>query len=213
MNVFILEQIANLFKTYKKIAYCGRIDDNLIKLVLDSTAFYIDLTKGQSSIFCDESASLGHKNYSAPFDLALQKYCIKAEILDCKIDGNNRILQLKCQKNMLYKMAEFTLQLEFTGKYTNAILLDSGGIILECLRKITNNSRIIKNGIALKPLPQQESTRIKRVDLPQDILAFLREKNRQNNALDLENAKNLAITNLNQKIKKLQKSTVNAKFF
>ena len=109
MNVFVLKEVSKLFKTYQNITHCGRVGDNLIKLVLDSNVFFVDLTKGQSGIFCDEGADFGIKTYNAPFDLALKKYCVKAQILDCDIDGNNRILRLKCQKNMQYKVLELSL--------------------------------------------------------------------------------------------------------
>lgn len=203
MNVFVLKEVAKLFKTYKNITHCGRVGDNLIKLVLDSNVFFVDLTKGKSAIFCDEGADFGIKTYNAPFDLALKKYCVKAQILDCDIDGNNRILRLKMQKNMQYKMLTTTLQLEFTGKYTNAILVDSKGVILEALRKITQNSRVIKNGIVLMSLPQQNSAKLKPFEIKGDIFSFLHNNKNEINTSNLTNAKSVAIENLSQKIKKL----------
>lgn len=201
MNVCVLEEIAKFFKSFHIINHCGRVSDNLIKLVLDSRIFYIDLSKGKSTIFCDDSVDFGLKTYNAPFDIALKKYCIKAEILDCNIDGNNRILRLKMRKNLQYKMLESTLQLEFTGKYTNAIILDNDCVILESLRKITQNSRIVKNGIVLASLPQQKS--VKKVALECDILSFLYQNKNDENIRNLIQAKNSALQNISQKIKKL----------
>ena len=203
MNIFVLKAVAKLFSGFQNINYCGRVGDNLIKLVLDSKVFFVDLTKGQSRIFCDASADFGIKSYNAPFDLALKKYCIKAQIMDCQTDGNNRILRLKCQKNMQYKMLQSTLQLEFTGKYTNAILVDSNEIILEALRKIAQNSRVIKNGMTLIPLPQQDSAKIKPFNIECDIMDFLAHNKGDENTSNLTNAKKVAIQNLEQKIKKL----------
>lgn len=203
MNIFVLKEVARLFSGFQNIKYCGRVGDNLIKLVLDSKVFFVDLTKGQSRIFCDEGADFGIKTYNAPFDLALKKYCIKAQIIDCQTDGNNRILRLKCQKNMQYKMLETTLQLEFTGKYTNAILVDCNEVILEALRKIAQNSRVIKNGIILTPLPQQDSAKIKPFKMKCDIMEFLANNKGDENTSNLTNAKSVAIQNLEQKIKKL----------
>ena len=203
MNIFVLKEVAKLFSGFQNINYCGRVGDNLIKLVLDSKVFFVDLTKGQSRIFCDESADFGIKTYNAPFDLALKKYCIKAQILDCQTDGNNRILRLKCQKNMQYKMLQSTLIFEFTGKYTNAILVDSNEVILEALRKIAQNSRAIKNGIALSPLPQQDSAKLKPFKMECDIMEFLANNKGDKNTSNLTNAKKSAIENLEQKIKKL----------
>ena len=45
MNLYILSEIAKLFKTYKKINYIGRIDDNLIKLNLDNDIFFYQCRK------------------------------------------------------------------------------------------------------------------------------------------------------------------------
>ena len=203
MNVFVLKEVAKLFKTYQNITHCGRVGDNLIKLVLDSNVFFVDLTKGQSGIFCDKGADFGIKTYNAPFDLALKKYCVKAQILDCDIDGNNRILRLKIQKNMQYKTLESALQFEFTGKYTNAILVDSKSVILEALRKIAQNSRVVKNGIALMPLPQQNSAKLKPFKMECDILEFLHNNKSDKNTSNLNNVKSVAIESLRQKIQKL----------
>lgn len=201
MNVYVLAEIAKLFSGFRIVNHCGRVGDNLIKLVLDSSIFYVDLSKSKSTIFCDDSVDFGLKTYNAPFDIALKKYCIKAEILDCNIDGNNRILRLKMRKNLQYKVLDSTLQLEFTGKYTNAIILDSDCIILESLRKITQNSRIVKNGIVLAPLPQQKQ--VKPFELNSDILTFLRTNKSEENTRNLTNIKNSALQNLTHKIKKL----------
>ena len=173
MNLYILKQVAELFKSYKKVSYIGRIDDNLIKLHLDDQIFFVNLEKSKSSIFCFDDMLVGSKEYKAPFDFALQKYCLKANIVDCSIDGNNRILLLKLHKKLDYKEIYCTLQLEFTGKYTNAIIVDSNDVILESMRKISQNSRIIKNGIKLVKLPQQEDFIIKKIDYDGDIISYL----------------------------------------
>ncbi len=173
MNLYILKQVVELFKSYKKISYIGRIDDNLIKLQLDSDLFFISLEKSKSCIFCCNSMFVSSKEYKAPFDFALQKYCLKANIVDCDIDGNNRIMLLKLYKKLDYKEIYCILHLEFTGKYTNAIIVDSNDIILESMRKVSQNSRIIKNGIKLVRLPQQENFIIKKIDYGNDIISYL----------------------------------------
>ncbi|RAX54908.1 hypothetical protein CCY99_01835 [Helicobacter sp. 16-1353] len=203
MNLFILQEIANLFKTFDKITYIGRLDDNLIKLNLDSQTFYINLEKSKSMIFCTNEAILSVKKYKAPFDFALQKYCLKANILDCNIDGNNRILRLFLHKKLDYKELNCILQLEFTGKYTNAIILDSNFIILESLRKISQNTRIVKPGIALSPLNQQVNFKIREVDFGGDILQFLYTSYANLIKLNLDSLKQQTITLLESKKQKL----------
>ena len=204
MNLYILKQVALLFKTYKKVNYIGRIDDNLIKLCLDDKIFFINLEKSKSSIFCCDDRFIGSKNYKAPFDFALQKYCLKANIIDCNIDGNNRILRLVLHKKLDYKEIVCTLELEFTGKYTNAIILDSNDIILESLRKISKNSRIIKNGIKLSLLPQQENFTIKEIDFGGDLLKYLYLSYKKILNKNLESYKTCAILSLENKRDKLK---------
>lgn len=199
MNIAVLEQIAAFFSHFKIIQYCGRVSDNVIKITLDSANFYVDLSKGKSRIFCAHSAESTIKTYNAPFDLALKKYFIKAELMSCSVDGNNRILRLKCRKAAQYKVFEAVLQLEFTGKYTNAIILDNDFVVLEALRKVIQNTRIVKNGVPLSPLPQQKS--VVKTPFCGDILDFLYQN--KNTEKCLENAKNIATQNLTQKIKKL----------
>ncbi|RDU64153.1 NFACT family protein [Helicobacter sp. MIT 14-3879] len=203
MNLFVLQEVANLFKTYKKISHILRINDNLIKLILDKQIFYIDLNKGKSNIFCNDSYNFATKFYKAPFDFALQKYCFKADIIDCNIDGNNRILRLYLTKSLQYKVLNVILILEFTGKYTNAIIVDSNFIILESLRKITQNSRIIKNGIKLSPLPQQ-NYKPKEIKLESNILDFLYISHKLKLEQNLKETKIIAIDSINLKIQKLQ---------
>lgn len=203
MNLYILKQVAHLFKSYKKVNYIGRIDDNLIKLCLDNKTFFVNLEKSKSSIFCFDDGFVGSKNYKAPFDFALQKYCLKANIVDCDIDGNNRILLLKLHKKLDYKEIFCILQLEFTGKYTNAIILDFNNIILESLRKISCNTRIIKNGIKLSALPQQENFTIKEIDFGGDILKYLYSSYKKILDENLQSYKISTISSLQNKRDKL----------
>lgn len=203
MNLYILKQVSYLFKSHKKVNYIGRIDDNLIKLCLDNQIFFISLEKSKSIIFCFDDGFVGSKNYKAPFDFALQKYCLKANILDCNIDGNNRILLLKLHKRLDYKEIFCTLQLEFTGKYTNAIILDSNDIILESLRKVSQNIRIVKNGIKLAQLPQQENFTTKEIDFGGDILKYLYSSYKKILNENLESHKIHTISSLKSKRDKL----------
>lgn len=203
MNLSILKEITNFFKKFEKISYIGRLDDNLIKLTLDYQTFYINLEKSKSMIFCTDEAIVATKKYKAPFDFALQKYCLKASILDCNIDGNNRILRLFLHKKLDYKELDCILQLEFTGKYTNAIILDSTFVVLESLRKITQNSRIVKPGSSLSPLSQQINFKIKEIDFGGDILQFLYTSYKNLININLDSLKQNTIALLEAKKQKL----------
>ena len=203
MNLFILKEVSVLFKKYKKISFIGRIDDNLIQMRLDNQNFYINLEKSKSNIFCDDDYVLPMKKYKAPFDLILQKYALRANVLDCEIDGNNRILKISLRKKLEYKILDSNLHLEFTGRYTNAILVDSKNIILESLRKISQNIRIIKPGKYLANLPQQNNFTHKKIDYCGDILDFLYLENKKSKEVSLLKLKDSNINLLTNKKNKL----------
>ncbi len=202
MNLYALKEVANKFAGFHKIHYIARFDDNLFKLILDNQIFYINLEKSKSSIFCTDDEIIARKQYTAPFDFALQKYCLKAEIIDCNIDGNNRILRLYTRKKLEYKILDCVLQLEFTGKYTNAIIMDLESVVLESLRKITQNSREIKIGFPLSPLPQQEFTP-KYIEIG-DIYEYLYNNYKNYTAQHISLAKQTALDSLYRKKNKLE---------
>ena len=139
-----------------KLRTIRRIADNTFKLDIDGTLFFADLTRGKSTIFTTNTPLIAPKIYQAPFDKSLQKYCFNAVILSATIDGYNRILRLHLQTQNTYKTLNIVLQMEFTGRNTNLILLDSKGIVLDALRHITQEQSFREVRIAkpLLPLPQ-----------------------------------------------------------
>ena len=96
MNLSCLKAFADFLNQNapQKINAIKRIGDNLLKFEIHNQCFYFDLTKGRSLIFIADDSLIPHKNYQAPFDKSLQKYCLKAMLKEAKIDGFNRILQL-----------------------------------------------------------------------------------------------------------------------
>lgn len=139
MNLSTLQKFANYFNQTPpcKLRSIYRIADNLFKIDINGDLFFIDLSKGKSTIFISKDALVSSKVYQSPFDKSLQKYCFNALIIQAKVDGNNRILQLVLQIKNSYKTSQVTLQAEFTGRNTNLILLDSNKIVLDALRHIT----------------------------------------------------------------------------
>ncbi|WP_299549192.1 NFACT family protein [uncultured Helicobacter sp.] len=158
MNLNTLQKFADyLTKTPPlKLRLIRRIGDNLFKLDIDGSLFFIDLTRQKSTIFITDESLIAPKIYQAPFDKSLEKHCFNARILKAKLDGNNRILQIFLQTQNSYKTLQTTLQIEFTGRNTNLILLDSNNIILDALRHITKEQsfREVRIQKQLLPLPQ-----------------------------------------------------------
>lgn len=116
--------------------------------------FYIDLSRGESSAYIAPSPLIATKKYSAPFDIVLSRLN-GAEILSCEVVGEDRILRLHLDIRSAYKREEAYLQLEFCGKHTNAIILDSRFVVLEALRHISplKSTRPIKIHSPLPPMP------------------------------------------------------------
>ncbi|RDU55540.1 hypothetical protein CQA49_03515 [Helicobacter sp. MIT 00-7814] len=214
MNLTLLQQIARYIAQFKKIYFCKRIDDNVFLLNLENTLFYIDLARGNSGIYCIEREILGVKSFNAPMDLKLREYCTNATLTDCHTDGNNRILCLHFLAKSSYKSESFCLEFEFTGKFTNAILLNQKRVVIEALRHLPNAKRPLQVGRILPKLPQQ--TRAlellqdsKNVDSQNINKAFLCELFTRHCAQKLESAKAQAQKNLDSKKLVLEKSLQN----
>lgn len=116
--------------------------------------FYIDLSRGESSAYIAPSPLIAAKKYSAPFDIVLSRLN-GAEILSCEVVGEDRILRLHLDIRSAYKREEVYLQIEFCGKHTNAIILDSRFVVLEALHHISplKSTRPIKIHSPLPPMP------------------------------------------------------------
>ncbi|MBX7490825.1 NFACT family protein [Helicobacter turcicus] len=158
MNLSTLQKFATYLTQTPplKLRAIRRIGDNLFKLDVNGALFFIDLRRGKSTIFTTDKPLIASKTYQAPFDQSLQKYCFNAQILKTELDGNNRILQLLLQTQNSYKTSQITLQIEFTGRNTNLIILDSNNIVLDALHHITKEQsfREVKIQKPLLPLPQ-----------------------------------------------------------
>lgn len=156
MNIHTLRKFSSYIqsKTPIKLKLIKRVGDNLFYVNINNEIFYFDLTRGKSCIFISEEIIIPTKNYNAPFDTSLSKLS-NATILDSKIDGNNRILQTVLQIQNSYKSEILTLQIEFTGKNTNLIILQDR-IIKDALHHISSDIsfREIKINKPLLDLPQ-----------------------------------------------------------
>ncbi len=155
MKHYELIQLKDYLQNYKRIFMARRVDDNIIELGFDRDfTLYVDLSRGNSSCFMAQNF-MRQKNYNAPFDVLLYKNFARSEIMSFEVENKNRIMRLKVKSNSKYKSTICTLQLEFTGKNTNAIILDEQNIVLEALRHIDSSTsfRQVCVGCELLPLP------------------------------------------------------------
>ncbi len=206
MKFYAFKQIVQYLQKYKRISAAHRVGDNIIKITFDGKDdIYFDLQKGNSAIYkrCD---SVRIKHYQAPFDVLLHKYLARSEILSIEIVNNDKVLRLEVSQSGAYKANRSSLQLEFTGKYTNAILLDEEGVILDALRHvdIMNSYREIKPGVKLATL-QAPGFTPKEGELIEDIEAYLEKTYAERTQKQLQSRQGVEAARVQKKIQRMKK--------
>lgn len=206
MKLYELKAIANRLNQYKTIKSIYRVDDSIIEITFDiNNKYYFDMTKGNSIVYKkDDYKKI--KDYNAPFDVVLQKKFAKSDVVVISTDGDNRVLKIVVSSKSSYKEEISTLLLEFTGKNTNAIIIDTNKKIQEALRHIDSSVsfREIKPNKILLDIPPKEITENIQ-DIP-DVDSYLQNIANQIDINLLSNTKKQAIYKIDAKISKLQKA-------
>jgi len=159
MKLSHLRQIVDFMQGVKHINAIHRISDSVIKIVFDrDNVFYFNMQKGNAYISKCKNEVRRSKVYNAPFDVILSKRFNRAQVDTIELYNDDKIIRMKTSISGAYKSENTWLQLEFTGKTTNAIILDENEVILEALRHVDafSSYRIIKVGQELvgpPPLP------------------------------------------------------------
>lgn len=198
MKYKILTQISEFLSKFRKISSIKRVGDLMIAIRFDGDYELIfDLNKTSSAIYKSDQIQI--KEYKAPFDILLKKRLNSAKILSIKTLTNNRILAIKASFLGSYKELISTLYLEFTGRFTNAIICDENGVILEALHHFDNSTRSIKVG---KVLTLLEGIEIK--EKPSQIIEnfdeYFQDEFAKISLKNLEQIKANKIANINKKI-------------
>ena len=206
MKYYILKQLAQHLNSYKNIKYIKRVENNTIKIEFNNqNIYYFDLPKGDGNVYKKEINDNIKKDFNAPFDVLLHKRFTSSNIQEVCLLNDDKILQIKVQSKSSYKTETTILQLEFTGKNTNIIILDENNIILEALRHIDEWSsvRMVKVGIELLPLEKPNfQFEEKTID---DIDTFLLDIYKNKEQKELVNIKKQKCIQLNKHIKKIEK--------
>ena len=147
-----LVQIASYLSKFKKISQAKRVSDMAILIEFSGEKIIFDLNKSNSAIYKDDELKEA-KIYQAPFDNVLKKRFNASHIKSVECLKDNRILKFTCIQSGSYKSENFILYLEFTGRFTNAVITDENNVIIEALRHIDNSYRKIETGEVLKELP------------------------------------------------------------
>ena len=205
MKLSHLRQIVDFMRSFRKISAIHRVADTTIKIAFDrDEALYFDMRKGHSHVFMCDGLKRS-KVYQAPFDVMLAKRFNRARIVGISLYNNDKIIRITTSQSSAYKEAKTVLQLEFTGKHTNAIILDEDETVLEALRHIDagNSYRIVKVGhtlLAPPPPPYQAK------EFPiEDIRVYLHDVYRSELERRLGSLKKQKSAQLEKQLKKLQK--------
>ena len=177
--------------------YIKRIDNNIIIIEFNNkNVLYFDLSKGNSTIFKSNKLLSSKKDFNAPFDVTLQKRFNNAKIENIELYNDDKIINIRVNSSSSYKKLTTILQLEFTGKHTNIIILDENRVILEALRHIDefSSSRVVKVGIKLDEVPKQSF--IPKIEEVDNIEEYLYEIYEDKENQSLENVKKQKILSL-----------------
>ncbi len=206
MKYYILNKLVQHLNNFKTIHRIKRISNNTIIIEFNNKeVIYFDMSKGNSFVYKKNSKSINKKNFNAPFDVLLQKKFTNAKIKKVYLRNNDKILNIEVESKSSYKQQITILQLEFTGKNTNIIILDKNDVILEALRHIDEwtSVRIVKVGTILKELVKPTfKFEQKNID---DLDGFLLNIYKQKEFGELQNLKKSKIEQLQKLINKIDK--------
>ena len=205
MKYYILKKLTQHLSAFQNIKYIKRVDNNTLKIEFNQqNIYYFDLSKGNGNIYKKENNDNIKKDFNAPFDVILHKRFTSSNIKNVKLLNDDKIIHIEVQSKSAYKTETTILQMEFTGKNTNVIILDDKNVILEALRHIDEWSsvRVVKVGLTLLPLEKPsftfEEKEIENID------TFLLDVYSKKEKQELENIKKQKYTQLNKQIKKIK---------
>ncbi len=200
-----LKAIANWLATYQHIKKARRVGNNIIEINLgEDESLFFDMTRGSSTIYLAPSKRPS-QDFNAPFDTILHQNLSHSKILAVAVEENERILKITVQPKSQYKNRQITIQLEFTGRHSNAILIDEQGVILEALRHIDSHQsyRIVRPGVQLEPLIPRPQKDLGNFD--GDIVEWLRENYKKIHSKELISLRKQKRQQIERKRDKTQK--------
>ncbi|MDF1879586.1 DUF814 domain-containing protein [Sulfurimonas sp. SAG-AH-194-C20] len=205
MKLSHLRQIVTYLQEFKKISAVHRVSDTIIKIVFDKRdAIFFNMSRSDSSMFkCQEYPR--SKIYNAPFDVLIAKHFNRANILNIELLNDDKIIRMKTSMASAYKEEITYLQIEFTGKYTNIIILDEQNIVLEALRHVDLFSSFREVRVGQKLLDVPNAPFVAKEYPLESVEEFLYAVYAKEQDSKLDSLKKQRIAQLNKKLKKLQK--------
>jgi predicted ribosome quality control (RQC) complex YloA/Tae2 family protein len=159
MKLYELQAIAKRLSTFNFITRARRVENNTLELSFDKAdSYFFNLTRGHSHAYKAPSQR-PLQGFNAPFDTLLHTLVSASKLIHISTPNDDRVLRFELAPKSSYKDKRIYLQLEFTGKNTNAILVDENEVIIEALRHIDADSsfRVIRPGVELLPIPARET--------------------------------------------------------
>jgi predicted ribosome quality control (RQC) complex YloA/Tae2 family protein len=176
MKLYELKAITKRLNDFTFISRARRIEDNTLEIMFDkSESYFFNMVRGHSIIFKAVSQR-PLQGYNAPFDTLLHSLLSGSKLISVEVPNDDRILRFTIAPKSSYKDKTIYLQLEFTGKNTNAILIDDNEVTIEALRHIDSDSsfRVVRPGMELLDIPpferKEETQNIVNID------AYLEQK-------------------------------------
>ncbi|RLA81165.1 MAG: hypothetical protein DRG78_09655 [Epsilonproteobacteria bacterium] len=205
MKLSHLKQIISYLKNFTKISAIHRVSDTTLKIVFDKRDdLYFNMQRSNSSMFkCDSYPR--SKVYNAPFDVIIAKRFNRSNILSIELLNDDKIIRFKTSIASAYKEEITYLQIEFTGKYTNVIVLDEDNIVLEALRHVDLFSSFREVRVGQKLLDVPNAPFVAQEYPLEDVESFLHSVYSKEQDNRLSSLKKQKISLLNKKLKKLQK--------
>jgi predicted ribosome quality control (RQC) complex YloA/Tae2 family protein len=204
VNYNELLSLQSHLKTFKTIHKAKRIDDNTVILRFDKEFEYgFIMNRGNSNVYKTKQGTF-LQNYNAPFDNLLEQLVTNSKIISIDIVSNDRVLRFTLQSKNSYKTQTIYLQFEFTGKFTNIIILNEDETIIEALRHIDSSKsfRVIRPNIKLIPL----IPRTQKVDTAYiDIEKILTQNYENTQKSKIDNVRHRLLSSMLTKQKSLKK--------
>lgn len=205
MKLSHLKQIVKYLQNFQKISAIYRVSDTILKIVFDKDEeIYFNMQRSNSSIFKTSSYPRS-KVYNAPFDVVLSKRFNRSNITNISLLNGDKIIRLETNLSSAYKEQTTCIQLEFTGKYTNIIILDEKNIVVEALRHIDLFSSFREVKVAHKLIDVPPAPFVAKEYPLEDVKEFLYSTFEKEQTNKLTSLKKQKISFLEKKLSKLQK--------
>jgi predicted ribosome quality control (RQC) complex YloA/Tae2 family protein len=203
MKLYELKGVVEYLQSKKRIKRARRVKNNIIEIDFGDESIFFDLTRGNSTIYKAPSKR-PPQEMSAPFDTLLHQLISQSQIVEIKLLRDDKIIQIITKPKSQYKEKIVTLQLEFTGRYTNAILLDEEGVVIEALHHIDSSKsyRVVKPNVKLLPLKPFEAKREE--EILKDVNSWLEQNYQKALKRELKSIKAQRLQLIKKRLSKVQ---------